>query len=101
MGLRPVGQRLQLAQVLEVQGIGAADRHRNAVEGHRVALRHLVQDVEGTAARVHEVFGEHLEPVHFRALAQDRPEVDGAQADADPQVRKSPAVAHGQGMNDY
>ena len=43
---------------------------------------HLVEHVHGAAARLHEVLGEHLEPVHRRPLAQDVAEMDGAQADA-------------------
>src|SRR5207253_11179862 len=88
------GQRLELAQVLAVQRIGAADGEGHAVQRDRVALRHLVEDVEGAAARVHEVLGEGLEPVHLRPGGEDVAEVDGAQAYAQAEVRKVPAIAH-------
>jgi hypothetical protein len=83
-----LGQRLELAQVLAVEGIGAADGHRHPVQHDRVTLRDLVEHVERPSAGVEEVLGEDLEPVHLGPVLQDVAEVDAPQADADAEIRK-------------
>ena len=88
------GEGLQLAQVLPVQRVGAADGHRDAVQRHRVALGDLVEDPQRAAPGVHEVLRQDLEPVDGRAPGEDVAEVDRAQADADAEVGEIPAI-HG------
>ena len=64
MRARALGQRLQLAQVLAVEGIGAADGHRHAVQRRPDSARRPGRARRaGRPAGVHEVLGEDLEPV--------------------------------------
>ncbi len=91
-GLRPVGERLDLAQVVEVEGVGPADRHRDAVQDDGRPLGHAVEDVERAPARVEEVLGEGLVEVHVGLLRQDVPEVDGAEPDPHAEVGQPEAV---------
>ena len=69
---RPHGVRqlFELFQVVEVERVGAADRQRDAVHDDGVALGDLLQDVARPAARVHEVLGDDLEPIHCRVMSR-------------------------------
>ncbi len=77
------GERLHLAQVVAVERIGAADRHRDAVHHQRVALAHAHQVAERLAARHQVVLGEHLEPVDARGLRENGLVVIDPQAESE------------------
>ena len=64
-GVDGPGQVLELLEVVEVEGVGAADGEGDAVHDDGVAFGHLFEDVAGPAAGVHEVLGDGLEPVHL------------------------------------
>ena len=53
---------------------------------HRIPLRKLPQHLPRTAAGIHEVLGDDLEPVHRRLLLQDMPKVDAPQANAETEM---------------
>jgi hypothetical protein len=69
-GAHLIGQRFQLAQVVEIQGVGAANRQRNAVHHDRISLGQLVQNVPGSSAGIHEVLKDDLKPIDGRSLLQ-------------------------------
>jgi hypothetical protein len=89
------GKRLQLAQVLEVERIRAADRERHAVHHDRVALGDAVEHLHRTPTRVHEVLGHDLEPVDRRPVLEHVSEVLRAQAEPEPEVGQTEAVPVG------
>ena len=88
IGLNRVGQPLELRQVAEIQGIGAADRKRYAVHHDWILLGHLGQNAARAALRIHEVFGDCLEPIDWRMMLQDIAEVYRPQPDAESQIRQ-------------
>ena len=59
-----VAERAELAQVLEVERIGRADRERDAVHRDRVARRDPIEDEPRPPRGLHVVFAEDLEPGH-------------------------------------
>ena len=54
--VNPLAQRLELLQVLKIDGVRAAHRERHAMQHYRIALRHLIQHVQRTAAGIQIVF---------------------------------------------
>ena len=65
-------ERRSVAQVRAIERIGAADRHRDAVQHDRIALRGCARGAcSGAAARDEIVLGDHLEPVDARSAGQD------------------------------
>src|SRR5258708_692283 len=90
-----VCKAFELAKIFEVERVGAADRQRNAVHDDRVTLGDLFKDVARSALRIHEVFGNHLEPIDRRMVFQDIREVYRSQAKAQTQVVVSEARRHG------
>src|SRR6185295_4968136 len=89
-----LAELLELAQVLEIERIGRADRERDAVQHDRIALGDLRQDVARTAERIDVVLADHLEPVDGRLVAQDVLEVGGPQSDAETEVVMAEAGLH-------
>ena len=87
----------QPLQVLAVQRLGGTEIHRNAVLHHPVPLENLVEDLQRAAAIHHEVFGDDLEPIDDRLLAEDVLVVGNAQADAYTIVRVSVETIRGHG----
>ena len=85
-------ERFQFAEVIEIERIGAADRQRNAVQHDRILLRDFLEHIARTAARVHEVFGERLEPIDVGLRAEDVAEMNGAQPHADAEVREVESI---------
>src|SRR6266481_6067077 len=65
-----LGERLQVAQVIEVQWIGRADRQRHPVHDDRIPFAYAIDHVERAAAADHEVLGDDLEPVERRPVLQ-------------------------------
>ena len=59
---RPPAARTD-CQILEVDGIGAADRERNAVHDQRKALAHTFQVMQRLAAGNQIIFRDDLEPI--------------------------------------
>ncbi len=98
-GAGALHQRLELAQVLPVEGLGAPDGERDPVLHDGEAVERAAQVVEGQAARGHEVLADDLEPVDACALTliEDLGVVLDAQADTDPQVRGAEARRAGLG----
>src|SRR5262249_3585410 len=66
------GERLHLAQVLEVKRRGAADRERHAVHRQRIALAKAREVVQRATAADQVVLGEYLEPVDPWSAREDR-----------------------------
>ncbi len=62
-------QRPHLRKILEVDGIGAADRQRHAVHDQRKALADALQVVQRFAAGNQVVLGDDLEPIDGMRLA--------------------------------
>ena len=84
-----VRERLQFSEVVEVEGVGGADRQGDAVHHDAVALGDLLEDIPRAAAGVDEVFGDDLEPVDIGLVLEDVREVHRAQPDAQTQVGMS------------
>ena len=63
------GQRPHHAQILEVDGIGAADRERNAMHDQRKPLAYTFQVMQRFAAGNQVIFGDYLEPIDGMRLA--------------------------------
>ncbi len=62
-------QRANLGEVVEVDGIGAADRQRHAMHDQREALAYPLQVVQRLAAGHQIVFGDDFEPIDGVRLA--------------------------------
>ena len=77
---------LQPFEMLAVEPIGRAEIHRHAVLDDLVLLEDLVEDFQRPAAVAHVVFGDDLEPVDGRLLAENVVVMRDAQADADAEV---------------
>src|SRR5215203_4684789 len=50
-------------EVVTVNAVRRSDRHRHAVQRHRMALAHLAESSARTAAGSHEVFGDDLDEI--------------------------------------
>src|ERR1700676_883937 len=60
-----------------------AEIHGDAMLDDFVLLEDLIEDLQGTAAIDHEIFGDNLKPIDDRSTRQDVLVVRLAQADAD------------------
>ncbi|MNE68391.1 hypothetical protein D3C80_1640510 [compost metagenome] len=69
-GVYPLGEQFQLPQVVLINGVGTANRQRNAVHDQWVALLDGVQEVERLATADQVVFRDDLEPVDSGVLLQ-------------------------------
>ena len=91
-GPRARRQARELAQVGEVDRVGAADRERHAVHHDRIALGDAVEHLQRAPAGVHEVLGDDLEPVHRGLVLEHVSEVLRAQPQAEPEVGEAEAI---------
>jgi hypothetical protein len=69
--LHPVRQRLQPAEILQIERGGGRDRERHAMHYDGIAFADAVKDAQGLAAIDHVIFGDDLEPVDFRLAFED------------------------------
>ena len=87
-------QPLEFAEILEIQWVRAADGERHAVHDDRVSLGNLIEHVARSAAGVHEVFRNDLEPVDGWMVLENVRVMNAAQPDTQtevgmPQTRRS------------
>ncbi len=59
-------------QIVEIDGIGAADRERDTVHHQRKPLADAFEVVQRLAAGNQIIFSDDLEPIDRMRLAQDR-----------------------------
>ena len=78
--LDALGERFDLAQVIQIQGVGAADRQGHTVHGHGVILANAVEHRQWFAAFAQKVVGDDFQPVQRLAFAHKVGVVGGAQA---------------------
>ena len=76
-------KRANSGEIVEVDGIGAADRQRHAVHDQREALANALQVVERLAAGDEIVFGDDFEPVDGVRLVEDGLIVRSSQAETE------------------
>ncbi len=76
-------QAAHRAQVVEIDGIGAADRERDSVHHQREALPDAFEVVKRLAAGNQIIFSDDLEPIDRMRLAQDGLIVGRSQAKAE------------------
>ncbi len=82
----PRGKVLELAQVVAVEFMRAANRQRHAVHHQRVLLADGIEKVESLATRYQVVFRDDLEPVDGRLLLKNGLVIGTAQAQAKTQI---------------
>ncbi len=81
--LHALGQRLDLAQIVLVERVGAADRQGHAVHDHGIVGADAVEPFQRAPAVDQIVLGEDLQPVERRTGRRDLLVVRGAQAEAE------------------
>src|SRR5882757_7446118 len=77
------GQAAHQRQVLEVDGVGAADGERNAVHHQRKSFSNTLEKRQRLAAGYQIVFGDDFEPIDRVRLVEDGLIVGSSQAKAE------------------
>jgi hypothetical protein len=90
-GLDARGERRQLAQVLAIERVAAANRERHAVQRDRMGCADALEVMQRTAARDEIILGDRLEPVDAWSPRQDRRVMVGPESEA-----KAEGMLHGQ-----
>src|SRR5271154_4454084 len=86
--LQTPGKRRKLPQIIAVQRVGRSRRERYAVHNDRVIRPNLIDYLKWTATRAHEVFRNHLKPVHHWPPLEDLGVMRPSKAHAKAQKRK-------------
>jgi len=60
---------VQLSEIIEIEFVGAAQRHRHAMHDHRVVLADCIEVVKRLATVDHVVLADDFEPVDVLRLA--------------------------------
>src|SRR5437867_1285313 len=95
LGLYPIAQCPELAQIFAIQRIRRPDGERNAMHHDGISLGDRVEKIQRPARRAPVVLAYDLEPIDLRPVLDDVRVVHSSKTETDAELGEVESVGHG------